>query len=497
MLNDLLGGLPPILVYVVVGALVAAESAFVAGLVLPAATALIALGLLANAGTVPIGPALVVAVAAGLIGGTAAFHSGRRRGPRLRTGRLGQRVGEKRWDRAERLFARHGGRAVFLGQWIVGARTLVPRLAAVNGVPYRRFAVWHTPAAALWALWMVGASYLAGASYDLLVARAGRAGGAVAVLAVLVVVLMLLGRWLGRHPRPFYSLANARLRLRWRPRRVTLWRGRDAGPVVELGLGAGLLFGLAALLVLVVPTVVRFSGLADADVTITDWARGQWTSDGYLFALDTATLADPAVLFGIAAAVSLGRWWFRRRRGAREGLITAVGPVLPIAVLAAAFALTTAPAWESWRAPSSVVFPAAGEFDGSIPFDRAGPMATMAAGHTAQLAGAVGLLAWMLAANLPWKWRVTVWTAAAIYVVVFAGSWVYLGWSRTSETVAAVLIGAAWAALNAAIWSGPRARGERTAPASESEQEMGTTPDDHRLCAATRAGRDRVEAGGA
>jgi len=81
----------------------------------------------------------------------------------------------------------------------------------------------------------------------------------------------------------------------------------------------------------------------------------------------------------------------------------------------------------------------------------------MAAGHTAQLAGAVGLLAWMLTGRLPWKWRVTVWTAAAIYVVVFAGSWVYLGWSRTSETVAAVLIGAAWAALTAAIWSGPRA----------------------------------------
>ncbi|MFI5890449.1 VTT domain-containing protein [Actinoplanes sp. NPDC051513] len=478
MLNDLLGSLPPILVYAVVGVLVAAESAIIAGLVLPAATALIALGLLANAGTVPIVPALVVGVAAGILGGTAAFHSGRRRGPRLRTGKLGRRVGKKQWDRAERLFARHGGRAVFLGQWIVGARTLIPRLAAVNGVPYRRFALWHTPAAALWALWMVGASYLAGASYDLLVARAGRAGGAVAVLAALVVALVLLGRWLGRHPRPFYSLATtfarrrwpARLRLGHKPERLGprlglgrgqlgrwLGRGRDAGPAVELGLGAGLLFGLAALLVLVVPVVVRFSGLADADAAITNWARSQWTSDGYLFALDTATFGDPALLFGVAAVVSLGRWLFRRWLGEREGLITAVGPVLPIVVLAAAFALTTPPAWESWREPSSVVFPASSEFGGYIPFDLAGPMATMAAGHTAQLAGAVGLLAWMLTGRLPWKWRVTVWTAAAIYVVVFAGSWVYLGWSRTSETVAAVLIGAAWAALTAAIWSGPRA----------------------------------------
>jgi undecaprenyl-diphosphatase len=105
-----------------------------------------------------------------------------------------------------------------------------------------------------------------------------------------------------------------------------------------------------------------------------------------------------------------------------------------------------------------VVFPSVAEFDGYIPFDAAGPMAALAAGHTAQLAAAVGLLAWMLAAHLPWKWRVAVWTAAAIYVVVCAGSWVYLGWSRTSETVAAVMIGAAWAALNGAIWTAPRNR---------------------------------------
>jgi len=39
VVDELLRGLPPLLVYAVVGVLVAAESAFVAGLVLPAATA--------------------------------------------------------------------------------------------------------------------------------------------------------------------------------------------------------------------------------------------------------------------------------------------------------------------------------------------------------------------------------------------------------------------------------------------------------------------------
>ncbi|MEU4239606.1 VTT domain-containing protein [Actinoplanes sp. NPDC026619] len=588
VLDDLLGGLPPVLVYAVVAALVAAESAVVAGLVLPAATALIALGLLANAGTVQIVPALLVAVGAAMLGGTAAFFSGRRRGARVRVTRLGRWIGDRRWDRAERLFTRHGGRAIFLGQWIVGARTLIPRLAGVNGVRYKRFAVWHTPAAVLWSLWMVGASYLAGASYDLLAARAGRAGGALAALTTIVVALILAGRWLGRHPRPFHALADALSASRAagmthrfaRPDEARFhdgapgyqasvaWAGsgrvgvgrlvglgarsgwgaqagsgtrsgsgaqagsgtrsgsgaqagsgtqsgsgaqagsgtqsgsgaqagsgtqsgsgaragsrsgsgtqsgsgaqagsqsgpgvrlrrRGAGAVVDLGLGGLALFSLGAVLVLVIPVVVRFSGLGDADVAITNWARSQWTSDGYLFALDAATFADPGVLFAVAAVVSVVRWWVRRRRGVEGGLLTALGPVLPTVVLAAAYSLASPPAWQAWQTPTSVVFPSVAEFDGYIPFDVAGPMASMAVGHTAQLAGAVGLLAWMLAGHLAWKWRVTVWTVAAIYVVTCAGSWVYLGWSRSSETVAALLIGAAWAALNAAIWSAPGAR---------------------------------------
>jgi undecaprenyl-diphosphatase len=91
----------------------------------------------------------------------------------------------------------------------------------------------------------------------------------------------------------------------------------------------------------------------------------------------------------------------------------------------------------------------------------AGLVAAKAAGHTAQLAAAVGLLAWLLAARGPRLWRAAVWGVAGSYVAVCAGCWVYLGWSRTSETVAAVLIGAAWAVLNAAIWSAPPAAGGR------------------------------------
>ncbi len=115
-----------------------------------------------------------------------------------------------------------------------------------------------------------------------------------------------------------------------------------------------------------------------------------------------------------------------------------------------------------WRAAGAVVFPSPAEYDGALPVDAAaGVLAGTAAGLAAQTAAAIGLLAWLLTAGRPGTWQATVWTVAAGALVTASGAWVYLGWGRLSETVAAVVIGVAWAALTAAIWSG-RSR-DRTA----------------------------------
>jgi hypothetical protein len=89
----------------------------------------------------------------------------------------------------------------------------------------------------------------------------------------------------------------------------------------------------------------------------------------------------------------------------------------------------------------------------SCSFSTADLVAAKAAGHTAQLAAAIGLLAWLLAARGPRWWRASVWTAAASSVAVCAGCWVYLGWTRTSEAVTAVLIGAAAASDGTYRWA--------------------------------------------
>lgn len=60
---------------------------------------------------------------------------------------------------------------------------------------------------------------------------------------------------------------------------------------------------------------------------------------------------------------------------------------------------------------------------------------------------------WLLTQRLRWSFAVTGWTVGAMTIAVISGSWVCLGWSRVSETVAAILLGVAWTAFNAAIWA--------------------------------------------
>jgi hypothetical protein len=295
-----------------------------------------------------------------------------------------------------------------------------------------------------------------------------------------VVALVLAGRWIGRHPEPVRALAR-RITPRWSWRR----RVERSRPLLGLGIDATLsvaaLSLVAVLVIVVTPIVVRFSGLAELDVSIATWARSEWSSDGYLFALGAATSANPEGLLAIAAGVALVRWWWTLRAPAGAGFVKAkpanpalpsgqrgtvgvlgaLAPVVPVGLFAVLLdaLMPKVPrerafAPDGWRAPADVVFPSVEEFGGQLPSsDALGALASMAASDTAVLTAAVGLLAWLVARRLRWSLRVAVWTAAALYVAVSAGSWVYLGWSRASETIAAIVLGVAWTALNATIWS--------------------------------------------
>ncbi|RSM42021.1 DedA family protein [Amycolatopsis balhimycina DSM 5908] len=137
---------PAPLVYLVCALVITAETALLPGIVLPTLSTLLLMGFLAERGTLHLGLAWVVAVAAAVLGDQLAYLEGRHWGPRL-----AHRVGRERWERAETAVARYGVPAVIAGRCLAGVRTLVPRVAGSAAMPYRRFAAGSVAAAVLWA----------------------------------------------------------------------------------------------------------------------------------------------------------------------------------------------------------------------------------------------------------------------------------------------------------------------------------------------------------
>ena len=150
MITNWLLGLPPLLVYGVLFALVAGESA---GLPLPGETSLIAVGALASQhGGISIEVVIAVTALAAISGDNVGFILGRHAGRRLLT-RDGRWLARRRrfLARGEAFFERHGPKAVFLARWLQASVSSGPgsrghtTCAGAHSFSGTRSAAWRGP----------------------------------------------------------------------------------------------------------------------------------------------------------------------------------------------------------------------------------------------------------------------------------------------------------------------------------------------------------------
>ncbi|MEV4169690.1 DedA family protein [Nonomuraea sp. NPDC049709] len=151
MLNDLLDALagqdlgvvlPLLLVFLTLDASVGV------GLITPGDGLLLVAGATADSAGEAL--ALIVAgVLACFAGASGGHFLGRRYGSRLRHGRLGRRIGEPRWVRAELLFERSGW-ALALAYFLPVLHALTPAVAGTVGMSYRRFMPWAMLGSTAW-----------------------------------------------------------------------------------------------------------------------------------------------------------------------------------------------------------------------------------------------------------------------------------------------------------------------------------------------------------
>lgn len=157
--------LPAWLAVALVFALPMLESAVFAGFVFPGEVALLLGGVIAHEGHVALPVMLVAGVGGAIAGDTIGYAVGRRWGGPILDLTVGRLVKRDHLDRARAALATHGGKAVFFGRFTVALRVLVPGLAGMSGLRYRRFAAFNAAGALVWGTGMVLAGYLAGAGW--------------------------------------------------------------------------------------------------------------------------------------------------------------------------------------------------------------------------------------------------------------------------------------------------------------------------------------------
>lgn len=143
---------------------------------------------------------LIGAVVVGALGGeSVGFALGRYFGPLIRASRLGRRIGERNWMRAERYLARRGGIAVFVSRFLPVLHSLIPVTVGTSPMRYRTFLAWTAPACVIWALAYVSVGSYAADGYREIADQLHYAGyifvGVIVVfLAVILIVKKLLQR---------------------------------------------------------------------------------------------------------------------------------------------------------------------------------------------------------------------------------------------------------------------------------------------------------------
>jgi len=147
---------------------------------------------LASQGALSIVWVIVVASLAAIIGDNLGYWVARKGGRRLLYHtRLTRRYAEHYLPRAERFFAKHGGKAVFLGRFVAVLRVTAAWTAGLSHMDWWWFSLWNALGGIAWATTVGLVSYYLGNAAASAIGKYGliAAGGALlfAVLGYLIV----------------------------------------------------------------------------------------------------------------------------------------------------------------------------------------------------------------------------------------------------------------------------------------------------------------------
>jgi membrane protein DedA with SNARE-associated domain len=163
-----------------------------AGLWLPGETALIAAGVYAAKGHLPIVGVIAVAAVAAIIGDNIGYWLGRELGrPVIYRYAWTRRIADRVMPPAERFFARHGGKAVFLARFFGGVRVTGAWMGGIARMEWWKFLFWNALGGIVWAIAVGLVAFYAGKAAADAIAHYGIYGGIAIGVAVVLFIAAL------------------------------------------------------------------------------------------------------------------------------------------------------------------------------------------------------------------------------------------------------------------------------------------------------------------
>jgi membrane-associated protein len=148
--------------YLLLVAIVFAETGLLIGCFLPGDSLLITAGLLAAAGHLNIWWINVLLIAAAIIGDSVGYAIGARLGPRIFTLEKSLLFNPQHVLRTRRFYEKYGPKTIVIARFVPIIRTFAPVLAGVGVMEYRRFLTYNVLGGIGWVVSMSWAGFLLG-----------------------------------------------------------------------------------------------------------------------------------------------------------------------------------------------------------------------------------------------------------------------------------------------------------------------------------------------
>ena len=423
-----------------------AETALVAGLLVPGSTLLLLLGALTATGQLDFSGVFWFGVTGAVLGDNLNYWLGKRYGQRwVKAGPWFLRP--EHFEKAHDFFNQNGAKSVFLGRFIPSIKEIAPFVAGSVGMRQHVFLFWNVLGGIGWGLQWIGGGYLFGQSIALAQAWMSRAG---------LVLLAVLLAWL----------------LLWYVKRILLQQGPQIWLLV-VSLSRSVRSALAAN-----PFLKRYCRHHPRTVTFVAARLDRSRFNGLPLTLLALTLGYVAILFSgivedlltsdpivaVDQAVAQLMAHFRPHELIPVSTwITALGitkVVVPLLLIAVVAAWLTKGRWSATSLLVSTGGTALFNSLGKLAFHRPRPTEAILlensysfpSGHAAIAIGFYGFLSYLLIRSAQhWKTRVNLLLLSIVMALLIGLSRIVLGVHYLSDVWAGYLVGAGWLIIGIAI----------------------------------------------